>query len=86
MATSTTTHLHVPESRTAAWIKAAAFAGAGRACALLLLYNLTDYPKTWFDEGSHLHVPKAFVLSASMPTIAAGAFATTGRRSASVPR
>ncbi len=27
----------------------------------LALYNLTDYPLTWFDEGSHLHVPKALV-------------------------
>jgi 4-amino-4-deoxy-L-arabinose transferase-like glycosyltransferase len=27
----------------------------------LSLYNLTDYPLTWFDEGSHLHVPKTLV-------------------------
>jgi 4-amino-4-deoxy-L-arabinose transferase-like glycosyltransferase len=27
----------------------------------LALYNLTDYPTTWFDEGSHLHVPKTLV-------------------------
>jgi len=27
----------------------------------LALYRLTDYPVTWFDEGSHLHVPKALV-------------------------
>jgi 4-amino-4-deoxy-L-arabinose transferase-like glycosyltransferase len=27
----------------------------------LSLYNLTDYPFTWFDEGSHLHVPKTLV-------------------------
>lgn len=27
----------------------------------LALYNLTDYPVTWFDEGSHLHVPKTLV-------------------------
>ena len=62
MATSTTTHLHVPESRTAAWIKAAALLALGALALFFLLYNLTDYPKTWFDEGSHLHVPKAFVL------------------------
>ncbi len=62
MATSTTTHLHVTESRTAAWIKAAALLALGALALFLLLYNLTDYPKTWFDEGSHLHVPKAFVL------------------------
>lgn len=29
--------------------------------AFLAFYNLTDYPRTWFDEGSHLHVPKALV-------------------------
>lgn len=29
--------------------------------AFLALYNLTDYPLTWFDEGSHLHVPKTLV-------------------------
>jgi 4-amino-4-deoxy-L-arabinose transferase-like glycosyltransferase len=27
----------------------------------LAVYNLTNYPVTWFDEGSHLHVPKTFV-------------------------
>jgi hypothetical protein len=27
----------------------------------LALYNLTEYPTTWFDEGSHLHVPKTLV-------------------------
>lgn len=27
----------------------------------LALYRLTDYPMTWFDEGAHLHVPKALV-------------------------
>lgn len=25
------------------------------------LYNLTEFPTTWFDEGSHLHVPKTLV-------------------------
>ena len=25
----------------------------------LALYNLDAYPTTWFDEGSHLHVPKS---------------------------
>ena len=29
--------------------------------AFLALYNLTGYPTTWFDEGSHLHVPKTLV-------------------------
>ncbi len=27
----------------------------------LALYHLRDYPLTWFDEGSHLHVPKTLV-------------------------
>jgi 4-amino-4-deoxy-L-arabinose transferase-like glycosyltransferase len=27
----------------------------------LAFYNLTGYPLTWFDEGSHLHVPKTLV-------------------------
>ncbi len=27
----------------------------------LAFYRLTLYPPTWFDEGSHLHVPKALV-------------------------
>ena len=31
------------------------------AVLFLALYNLSDYPLTWFDEGSHLHVPKALV-------------------------
>jgi 4-amino-4-deoxy-L-arabinose transferase-like glycosyltransferase len=33
------------------------------AAALLFLvfFNLTNYPATWFDEGSHLHVPKTLV-------------------------
>lgn len=28
----------------------------------LALYNLEYYPRTWFDEGSHLQVPKMLVL------------------------
>lgn len=27
----------------------------------LAFYNLTRFPATWFDEGSHLHVPKTLV-------------------------
>jgi 4-amino-4-deoxy-L-arabinose transferase-like glycosyltransferase len=39
-----------------------AAAVVGIALVLFLaLYNLTDYPLTWFDEGSHLHVPKTLV-------------------------
>ena len=29
--------------------------------ALLATYHLDTYPTTWFDEGSHLHVPKALI-------------------------
>lgn len=28
----------------------------------LLLYHLSDYPRPWYDEGSHLHVAKNFAL------------------------
>ncbi len=28
----------------------------------LTLYHLPQFPLTWFDEGSHLHVPKTLVL------------------------
>jgi hypothetical protein len=34
---------------------------AGALLLFLALYNLSDYPTTWFDEGSHLHVPKAML-------------------------
>lgn len=27
----------------------------------LALYNLASYPQIWFDEGSHLHVPKTLI-------------------------
>jgi 4-amino-4-deoxy-L-arabinose transferase-like glycosyltransferase len=27
----------------------------------LALFNLRDYPTTWFDEGSHLHVPQTLI-------------------------
>jgi len=47
--------------RVGAWAKLALAGGAVLFTLFLFLYNLTDYPKTWFDEGSHLHVPKALV-------------------------
>lgn len=35
---------------------------AGLALLVLLAtVNLENYPRTWFDEGSHLHVPKSLV-------------------------
>lgn len=48
-------------ARSMTWPRVLLFAGVGLVVAFLLLYKLTDYPKTWFDEGSHLHVPKALV-------------------------
>jgi hypothetical protein len=33
----------------------------GILVAFLTLYHLANYPATWFDEGSHLHVPKTLV-------------------------
>jgi hypothetical protein len=33
----------------------------GALIIFLALYNLTNYPLSWFDEGSHLHVPKTLV-------------------------
>ena len=35
--------------------------GAIALIGSLVFYNLTDYPLTWFDEGSHLHVPKTLI-------------------------
>jgi 4-amino-4-deoxy-L-arabinose transferase-like glycosyltransferase len=31
------------------------------ALLFLVFYNLAEWPLTWFDEGSHLHVPKTLV-------------------------
>lgn len=40
------------------WVATAALAAV---LIFLSLYRLTDWPVTWFDEGSHLHVPKTLV-------------------------
>lgn len=42
---------------TKTWVK------LGILCLILILslVNLTEFPVTWFDEGSHLHVPKTLV-------------------------
>lgn len=61
LTTPTTSQLLGASGRSTVWIKTAVAVGAGLFILFLLLYNLTDYPKTWFDEGSHLHVPKALV-------------------------
>ncbi len=31
------------------------------ATVVLVFFNLTDYPTPWYDEGSHLHVPKTLL-------------------------
>ena len=36
-------------------------AGVVALTIFLIFYNLTNYPAIWFDEGSHLHVPKTLV-------------------------
>lgn len=33
----------------------------GAFVLFLAVFNLTNYPVTWFDEGSHLHVPKTLL-------------------------
>ncbi len=38
-----------------------ALLGLVLAGVVLSFYNLTSFPVTWFDEGSHLHVPKTLV-------------------------
>ncbi len=51
-------------ARTAAARRArerAALVALGLLAAFLSLVNLTYAPPTWFDEGSHLHVPKTLV-------------------------
>lgn len=59
--TSTTSQGYRASARTGVWAKAALAGGATIFILFLFFYNLTDYPPTWFDEGSHLHVPKALV-------------------------
>lgn len=57
-----TTHpdQEVSQSRTRSlWIVLGV--AAGLFVLALVFYNLTLWPVTWFDEGSHLHVPKTLV-------------------------
>ena len=61
------------------------------AAALLATINLPYAPRTWFDEGSHLHVPETLVrygkyADISATPMAASSSATTVPRSASVRR
>lgn len=45
----------------AAWWAVLLGALALGAVVLLATWNLSNFPKTWYDEGSHLHVPKTLV-------------------------
>ncbi len=47
----------MPDS-TMRWVRGASVA----LVVFFSLFNLADYPTTWFDEGSHLHVPKALLV------------------------
>src|SRR5690242_15788505 len=47
----------IPNARAA--LRPLATAGAIAVILFLVFYNLPRYPLTWFDEGSHLHVPKS---------------------------
>lgn len=49
------------ESMQAAWLRWAAIAGLLLILGFWFTFRLTDWPRTWFDEGSHLHVPKTLV-------------------------
>lgn len=53
-----------PAARAASWLAVEALwlAPLLVVAVFLALYNLEYYPRTWFDEGSHLHVPKSLVL------------------------
>jgi 4-amino-4-deoxy-L-arabinose transferase-like glycosyltransferase len=42
-------------------VKALGLAAAVALIAILAFARLTEYPAIWFDEGIHLHVPKAVV-------------------------
>jgi 4-amino-4-deoxy-L-arabinose transferase-like glycosyltransferase len=43
------------------WIVVAAVLAWAIIVVFLATYHLDSYPTTWFDEGSHLHVPKTLV-------------------------
>ncbi len=49
-----------PAAVPVAWARAAQ-AAAIALTLFLVFYNLTEWPLTWYDEGSHLHVPKTLV-------------------------
>jgi len=49
-----------PPRARAGWKWLVGVAGVGLVL-WLTFYNLTGFPVTWFDEGSHLHVPKTLL-------------------------
>jgi 4-amino-4-deoxy-L-arabinose transferase-like glycosyltransferase len=57
----TVARLQVSIDQQAGLVQRAAVAAGVVLALFLALYNLPDYPLTWFDEGSHLHVPKTLV-------------------------
>ncbi|HHY54411.1 MAG TPA: hypothetical protein GYA08_03135 [Chloroflexi bacterium] len=61
MTTSTTSQRIETPAGAVSWLSVALLSSVALIVAFLFFYKLTDYPKTWFDEGSHLHVPKALV-------------------------
>lgn len=42
-------------------LRYAVYVAVGALLLILAFYRLLDFPLTWFDEGSHLHVPKTLV-------------------------
>src|SRR5258708_4804135 len=48
-------------SRSRVKLRVSAAIAAIAMILFLAFYNLPRYPLTWFDEGSHLHVPKSIV-------------------------
>ncbi len=58
---TTSSLLRVRLSQRAEIIRWAVMALVVAMILFLALYNLTNHPLTWFDEGSHLHVPKTLV-------------------------
>lgn len=60
LAQSFTTQTQVGQRSWIVWQTVAKIVGIA-VILFLALYNLTNYPLPWFDEGSHLHVPKTLV-------------------------
>jgi 4-amino-4-deoxy-L-arabinose transferase-like glycosyltransferase len=52
--------VHVAARPRLGW-QALVMAGSVAVILFFSVYNLASFPLTWFDEGSHLHVPKAVI-------------------------